>query len=168
MHDNGIVESACSTCSRCMSLHGEWGAHTHKPQPGISKNVRGRERKKQARAARNPADADEVTAQSVRTMNATSKLNVLIFKTSSHQSAEPVEVRESAPRMTPPSYWTAMIVVCGTAKVPQVRTPQHAVLSRIKPCSELNASPSDTGQHVRQSLHHRLTPHATPRLRELP
>jgi hypothetical protein len=28
-----------------------------------------------------------------------------------------VEVRESAPRTTPPSYWHAMMVVCGLGKV---------------------------------------------------
>lgn len=47
----------------------------------------------------------------------TLSVTIVILSEARFATYVPVEVRESAPRTTPPSYWHAMMVVCGLGKV---------------------------------------------------
>jgi hypothetical protein len=57
----------------------------------------------------------------------TLSVTIVILSEARFATYVPVEVRESAPRTTPPSYWHAMMVVCGLGKVGRDRKVSQTV-----------------------------------------
>ena len=75
----------------------------------------------------------------------------------------PVDVRESAPRTTPPSYWHAMMVVCGGSAEGETRVSVRsggAFESVWRDRARRRVNGARTGTHPRGDLLHHLRRHA--------